>query len=113
MPQLYRRTEKGLVIHLRVTPGASRDGIEGPEERADGTMVLRVKVRAQPERGKANAAVIALLAKSLGVSRSALAVTVGHSARLKTVLIERGDLDGVVDRLDALIGPSGQDAAGQ
>lgn len=102
MAPLYKRTEKGLVIHLRVNPGASRDALEGPEERADGTMVLRVKVRAQPEGGKANTAVIALLAKALGVSKSAVAVTAGHTARLKTVLIDHGDLDSVVEMLDGL-----------
>ena len=40
-----------------------------------------------PEDGKANAAVIALLAKELGVAKSALAITAGQKARLKTIAL--------------------------
>lgn len=56
--------------------------------------MLRLRVAAVPDKGKANAAVIALLAKALGVPKSAIAVTSGETARLKTVRIagDRGAL---------------------
>ena len=85
------------LLRLRVTPNAGRDVIEGIEALADGTEVLRIRVAAIPDRGKANAAVIALLAKALGVPKSAIVVTAGATARLKTVRID-ADVDTSVFR---------------
>lgn len=72
-------------LTLRVTPNAGRDVIEGFERLADGTEVLRVRVAAVPDKGKANAAVIGLLAKALGLPKSALRLVSGETARLKTI----------------------------
>jgi uncharacterized protein (TIGR00251 family) len=80
--------QSGVTLRLRVTPNAGRNAIEGFEALADGTEVLRIRVAAVPDRGKANAAVIALLAKALGVPKSAIAVISGETARLKTVRID-------------------------
>lgn len=80
------------VLRLRVTPNAGRDVIEGYETLADGTTVLRLRVAAVPDKGKANAAVIALLAKSLGLPKSALTLVAGETARLKTVRVDN-DVD--------------------
>ena len=49
---------------------------------------LKVQVTAAPERGKANAAVIEVLAKALGVSKSAIRITAGETSPLKTVEID-------------------------
>jgi uncharacterized protein YggU (UPF0235/DUF167 family) len=76
-----------VTLHLRVTPNAAADRIEGTELRDDGSAVLRMRVRAVPDRGKANAAVIALLAKALDVPKSAITLVSGDTARLKTVAI--------------------------
>ena len=78
----------GLTVRLRVTPNAGLDRIEGFETRDDGTNVLRIRVKAAPDKGKANAAVIALLAKALGVPKSAVTLVSGDTARLKTVQID-------------------------
>jgi uncharacterized protein YggU (UPF0235/DUF167 family) len=94
-------TPAGLRLHLRVTPNAGADRIEGVETRDDGSAVLRLRVAAVPDRGHANAAVIALLARTLGVSKSAIAVTAGETARLKTVSVS-GDPGALVARLEAL-----------
>ena len=85
------------VLRLRVTPNAGRDAIEGYETLADGATVLRVRVSAVPDKGKANAAAIALLAKALGVPKSTLTITSGETARLKTVRID-ADVDPSVFR---------------
>ncbi|HEY0917951.1 DUF167 family protein [Devosia sp.] len=87
MPGPFRAEPGGVTLYLRVTPNAGRDAIEGVETRADGTSVLRLRVRAVPDKGKANAAVAALLSKALGVPRSAVSVVAGHTARLKTVSV--------------------------
>jgi hypothetical protein len=90
-----------LTLHLRVTPNAGADRIDGTELRDDGSAVLRVRVRAVPDKGKANAAAIALLAKALGVPKSAVTLTSGDTARFKTIEIE-GDPSALVPRIEAL-----------
>ena len=90
-----------MTLYLRVTPNAGADRIEGVESRDDGTAVLRLRVAAVPDKGRANAAVIGLLAKALGLPKSALAVTAGHTARLKTVAIA-GDSAALAAGLAAL-----------
>jgi len=64
--------------------------------------VLRVRVKAVPDKGKANAAVIALLAKALDVPKTAVTLVSGDTARRKTVVIE-GDPAELVQRLGALV----------
>lgn len=90
-----------MTVFLRVTANAGRDAIEGIEQRDDGSAILRVRVKAVPDRGKANAAVIVLLAKALGVPKSSIGVVAGETAQLKSVAI-RGDGDGLVKRLAAI-----------
>lgn len=90
-----------MTLHLRVTPNAGADRIEGVEQRDDGSAVLRLRVAAVPDKGRANAAVIALLGKALGVPKSTIAVTAGETARLKTVAIA-GDGVAIAAALEAL-----------
>ncbi len=86
---------------MRVTPNAGADRIEGTELRDDGSAVLRVRVKAVADKGKANAAVIALLAKALGVPKSAVTLVSGDTARLKTLAIA-GDPAALAARIEAL-----------
>lgn len=74
-------------MSLRVTPNAGRDAIDGVETRDDGSTVLRLRVAAVPDKGKANAAVTALLSKTLGIPKSSVTLVSGETARFKTVLI--------------------------
>jgi uncharacterized protein (TIGR00251 family) len=70
-------------ICLKVVPGASRDEITGwLGDR------LKVRVRAPAEHGKANAAVIRLLATSLGVPRHALSMVTGAASPYKVLEVE-------------------------
>ena len=75
-----------LIIHL--TPKASRNKIEGWALDAEGQKVLRVKVTAVPENGKANEALIKLLAKTLHLSKSKISLIRGTTARVKHLEIE-------------------------
>lgn len=97
----YRRDADGLLLTLRVTPNAGADRIEGTEQRDDGTAVLRVRVTAVPDKGKANAAVIALLAKALGIPKSSISLVSGETARQKTVQIS-GDAEALIAALAKL-----------
>ena len=91
----------GVSLRLRVTPNAGIDRIEGVETRADGEVVLKLRVAAVPDKGKANAAAIALLSKALGVPKSAITLVAGETARTKTVAIA-GDPDILATRLRSL-----------
>jgi len=90
-------------VSLRVTPNAGADRIEGVERRADGEAVLRVRVAAAPDKGKANTAALALLARALGVPRTSLRLVAGETARSKRVAIA-GDGPGLAALLQAAIG---------
>ena len=75
-------------LHIRLTPSAASDGIDGWRQTADGQTHLAVRVRAVPEKGKANKALVALLAKQLGLPKRDVDVIRGATSRLKTVRIE-------------------------
>jgi uncharacterized protein YggU (UPF0235/DUF167 family) len=91
-------TPDGLAIVVRLTPRGGRDGLDGVETLADGRDVLKARVRAAPSEGEANAALIALLAKELSVSRSRVSLTAGASARLKRIIVQ-GDAEMLAARL--------------
>jgi uncharacterized protein (TIGR00251 family) len=74
----------GVRLRLKVRPQAGRDGVDAVVPDRDGE-ALSVSVTAAPEDGKANAAVIALLAKTLGVAKSTISLTHGATARRKTI----------------------------
>jgi uncharacterized protein len=97
-------TPEGLRILVRVAPRASRDGLDGIAELADGRTALKVKVRAVPEAGRANAAVVKLIAKTLGVPASTVRIETGETARLKTLLVIGGGAT-ALDRLADLALP--------
>ena len=76
-----------LTLHLRLTPKGGRDSFDGFGLAADGKAHALARVRAVPEDGAANAALIQMLAKALKVKKSAIAVVAGHTSRLKTLKI--------------------------
>ena len=95
----------GLAIRVRVTPRGGRDAVDGVEALADGRTVLKVRVRAAPEDGAANAAVRRLLAALLDLPASAVALTAGATARIK-ILRAQGDAAALASALEGLYGGS-------
>lgn len=77
----------GVTLAVRLTPKASHNAIDGVAEGARGK-VLGVRVTAVPEQGKANAALMKLLAKATGIPKSNFKMISGTAARHKTILIE-------------------------
>lgn len=73
---------------MRLTPGARADAVEGWGEDAAGRPLLRVRVRARPVEGQANAALVALLARALGLPRSRVRLEAGDQARIKRLRLE-------------------------
>ena len=90
-----------VVLTVRLTPRAGRDWIEGIATLSDGRRVVAARVRAVPDRGAANQALIALLAKALDVPKSAVAIVAGNTARLKQVRVD-GNPQELTRRLGAL-----------
>lgn len=72
-------------LAVRLTPRGGREAIEGWAMDGEGRPYLKVRVAAPPVEGAANAALIAFLAKALGVSRSSLTLASGQGARLKLI----------------------------
>jgi uncharacterized protein (TIGR00251 family) len=77
----------GVTLAVRVTPKGGRDAICGIEQRADGRAVLKVRVAAAPSEGEANAALIRLVAKTLGVPPRDIVQAAGATARVKRLTI--------------------------
>jgi hypothetical protein len=75
------------MLAVRVTPRSAKPGIGGWRTDADGRDELEVRVAEAPADGAANEAVIRLLAKALGISRSELTIISGTTSRHKRVAI--------------------------
>jgi uncharacterized protein YggU (UPF0235/DUF167 family) len=97
----WSTTASGLSVTVRLTPRGGRDAIDGIETLADGRPVLKARVRAAPTEGEANAALIALIAKTLDVARSKVTLAAGGSARIKRIAIE-GDGISLAARLETI-----------
>jgi len=89
--------ESTLLI-LRVSPKSSSDAILGWHGEA-----LKVKVRAAPENGRANAAVIAVLSGALNIPQKSVTIESGQTSRNKRVRIHGLGSVAVKARLDALL----------
>jgi len=75
------------ILPIRVTPRSAKPGIGGWRADADGREELEVRVAEAPADGAANEAVIRLLAKALGVSRSEVEIVAGAASRHKRVAV--------------------------
>jgi uncharacterized protein (TIGR00251 family) len=96
----WRSTDAGALLTVRVRPGTRRQGIGGLQALGDGGEALQVAVNAAPEKGKANKAVITVLAKHFGFAKSTLGVVTGTTGRTKQILIS-GDPDRIANALAA------------
>jgi uncharacterized protein (TIGR00251 family) len=93
LPSLLTRKGGDLLLSVRLTPKAAQDRIDGTEQRDDGRVVLKARVRAVPEAGKANEALLQLLAKSLELPVRSLEVDSGATGRVKVIRIRDAPLD--------------------
>ncbi|MBW2618608.1 MAG: YggU family protein [Deltaproteobacteria bacterium] len=78
-----KATPKGVSLPVLVQPRASRDEIVGIQ---DGR--LKIRLTAPPVRGRANEALVALLAKRLKVAKSKIIIVAGHKSRRKEMVVE-------------------------
>lgn len=97
------RHPDGVRAALKVTPRAVSSGVQGVEVDGAGHAYLAVRVNAPPEAGKANAALIRLLARRWRVPQRDLEVVSGASGRRKVLQIY-GSPDALLARLEAIEG---------
>jgi len=88
-----RRDGADLLLAVRLTPRASRERIGGVFADSAGQRWLQASVTAPPDKGKANAALIGLLAARLGVPQSSILLETGDINRLKRLRILRATAD--------------------
>jgi uncharacterized protein (TIGR00251 family) len=92
-----RDVDGGAILAVKVVPGASRDRIAGPLGDC-----LKVATSAPPEKGKANAAVAAILAKALGLGRRAVTLSAGATSPRKEFFLQGLSAAETRRRLEAL-----------
>ncbi|MBI1363785.1 MAG: hypothetical protein GC134_07345 [Proteobacteria bacterium] len=77
----------GVTLRVKLTPSARIEDVSNCLQTPDGP-ALKASVRAVPEDGKANAALCLMLAKKLGIPKSAVAVSSGQTNRIKIISIQ-------------------------
>ena len=77
-----RDSGEGCTVPVRVHPGAKRDAITGTPDGA-----LKISLTTPPTDGRANAALIAFLARQLDLPRSQVALLTGATSRSKTLRV--------------------------
>ena len=92
----------GVTVSVRLTPKGGRDAIDGIEQLADGTCVLKARVRAAPVEGAANEALVRLIARAGDVPSRHVACASGATSRVKRVTIA-GDAARIVAALEKAI----------
>jgi len=85
--QLIRSMSDNNLLEIKVTPNAAQNLIVLPDDDHP-TGPLQVRVTVTPEGGKANAAVIKLLAKALGIPKSSLSIARGHKSKAKFIRLD-------------------------
>ncbi len=97
----WQKDGDGIRLFVHLTPKSSRDAVEGIVCGPAGT-VLKARVRALPDKGKANQAVVKLVSKWMKWPKSSIEVSKGGQSRHKTLKIY-GDIELIVERLKTAI----------
>ena len=94
-------TAEGLLLFVKLSPNASTDEVTGRIEGLEGPLIA-MRVRAIPDKGQANKALIKLVSTWLGVAKSDISLKRGGKSRLKTLLI-KGEGAELAIKLTALL----------
>ena len=102
-PDLYDSAgEDAIVLRVHAQPGAGRSAIVGRYRDA-----LKVRVAAPPQGGRANGALVTLLAHEFGVKDAQVSLVGGESSRAKRFRIEGLELERVDSLLDRILAAAG------
>ena len=94
-------SKEGSLIKVKVTPRASFNQLVGWEGE-----YLKIRVKALPEKGDANATLLAFLSKELNVPKSRISLIKGHTSRIKQILFSGLSPQSLQEKLTPIIGNS-------
>lgn len=86
---MYRTTDEGIVVEIKVIPNSSKNGFVLPETE---NAPVKLKVTAQPIENKANKAVIEYLSKYFKIPKTSIQVLRGETSKEKTILLKTVDV---------------------
>jgi uncharacterized protein len=89
----------GVQVAIQATPKANRNGLAGVHAGR-----LKVAVTAAPEKGKANAAVLEVIAEALELKRSQVSLVAGETDPRKVVLVTGVSADELRERIASALG---------
>ena len=87
------QAKNGVILYVHVKAGAHKSAVLGTENNA-----LKVSVRAVREKGKANSALIELLAAHFGIAKSRIEIEAGTTSKIKRILLRDCTLEEIVKR---------------
>lgn len=93
MPQAVEARDGGVVVRVRVQPKASREAVSGTID------AIKVALTAPPVDGEANAALVLMLAKRVGLPKSAVRLISGEKSREKAVFLPGISVEEVLEAL--------------
>lgn len=99
---VFDKTDKGIILRVRISPNSSSCGIKGIFTSAEGLQFLKINVVSVPEKGKANREVIEFLAKKLRIAKSAFEIIFGDTDKYKKILII-SDKEETIEKLSNLV----------
>ena len=100
-PGATGKFEDHVRLTVRLTPNGGRDAVDGFDQGADGDWWLKVRVSVAPENGKANDALIRLLARRLSLPKLKISLLSGETRRKKILRID-GDPEAIMARIETL-----------
>lgn len=101
MSGVVRRSGDDILLAVRLSPRAASDKVGGRWTDASGQVWLSASVTAPPDKGRANVALIGLLADRFGLARSSISLEAGETSRLKRLRIANAD-SATVERIEGL-----------
>ena len=97
--QPWRPHGGGVRLVIRLTPRASRNGVDGIVHDAEGRPALQLRLCAAPVEGAANKALVAFVAVALDLRKADVEIVSGETARLKVLQLS-GDAEAILARLE-------------
>ncbi|MBI1832912.1 MAG: YggU family protein [Planctomycetes bacterium] len=98
MPIQITDHAEGCIVNVRAQPGARRNAVVGEQAGA-----LKVAVTAPPDKGRANDAIVEVLAEALGLKRSQVEIVSGHTSRQKRFLLRGLTAEALRAKLQSLL----------
>ncbi len=92
------RRQNAVVFYVKVIPSSSRTSLEGIQSG-----ILRIKLSAAPERGKANQALVDFLSEKIGIKKKFIRITSGLFSKVKQIAIEQITPEILTEKLESVL----------